>query len=100
MKRRFPSAFPTSGALADGLLLVSGFVLVMVAMIAIVAGSNGRSVRSQDTETPVPVHVQRDLQPDFESTVATPELTQQRLSDWLDRALRREERVTRRKAIG
>lgn len=78
MNRRFPANLPTSGMVADSLLLLSGLVLMALALIAIAAGSGGHSVQSNDETTPAPAEVQSD------------ELTQMRLSDWLDRALRRE----------
>lgn len=85
MNRRFPAHIPTSGIVADSLLLLSGLVLMVLALVAIAAGSDGSAARPNETEAPPPVQVQSD------------ELTQMRLSDWLDRALRRE--ALRKKGI-
>jgi hypothetical protein len=98
MNRRFPRHVSHSGLFADGLIVVSGLLLVLLAVVAVFT-SMGTTAQNQEAETPPAVNVQRDLQPEMDAAAVTPELTQQRLSDWLDRALRREERAIRRKVI-
>ena len=98
MNRHFPLNFPTSGVVCDGLLMLSGLVLMALALVAIAAGSVGSTARSDVKKSPTPVQVQMDEESETASLECV-ELTQMRLSDWLDRALRREERALRRKAV-
>lgn len=94
-----PLHLPNSSLFADGLLLVSGFVLIALALFVIASGSRRQAAQSRDPEATKPVGVQADLQSNLESAISSAHLIQIRLSDWLDRELRREERAIRRKGI-